>query len=311
MKVWLIVLLCILLFIIATIIYFIIASEVRYHLILKRNSTAAKIISRYFNNHLNNYGIDLDWWKQQKTETLQIKSFDNLNLVANFLPNKSKKFAIIVHGFGSLCQEMQPYIKMFLDMGYNILAPDNRAHGKSQGKVITMGHLDKLDVYSWIQYLNSTNTNIEIVVFGLSMGAATVCLLNQLSLPENVKALISDCAYSNAYDVMKNIAKRSVIFYILPTMRVFNSYSLLRAGFMPSSIKVDDAVKNAKIPMLFIHGKKDTLVPFDMHSILYNATPSKKKYKYIVKNAGHAESYAKNPDKYIKKIENFLNKIKA
>ena len=78
-----------------------------------------------------------------------IKSHDGLDLFARFIPSKtaSDKFAILVHGYKSSSGVMAKYAKHYYDLGWNILVPDQRVHGKSQGKYIGMGCLEKKDIH--------------------------------------------------------------------------------------------------------------------------------------------------------------------
>ena len=60
--------------------------------------------------------------------------------------------------------------------------------------------------------------------------------------------------------------------------------------------------------MLFIHGKEDSFVPFDMLDKVYAAKTQGEKEQLIVEDAGHAESYLRDPQTYFTTAFNFLNK---
>ena len=302
-----IVFLVVFLFAVATVIFFLVSSETRYAITLKRNCLMAKVVSKYTYKHIEKYAMDLSWWNDKKLEKCEIKSHDNLNLVGYFLKKDIKKIALIVHGYGAKGFEMQRYAKMFYDNNYSIFIVDNRGHGESDGKIITMGYEDCKDVASWVKYITDRFPKSQIVVFGLSMGASTVCLYSRFKKPKNVKAIISDCAYSNAFDVFNNISVKSVIFSILPTMLVFNWYLKKRIGFKLSDVDICKAVKNCDVPILFIHGNKDKFVPFYMQDLIFNSAPKKLKQKLVIENAGHAQSIAKEPKLYEKTVFEFLN----
>lgn len=59
---------------------------------------------------------------------------------------RSNKWAIVIHGFMMTGELMANAVgQMYLDQGYNVLAPDLRGAGNSQGKT-GMGYLESLDI---------------------------------------------------------------------------------------------------------------------------------------------------------------------
>ena len=70
--------------------------------------------------------------------------------------------------------------------GYSVLLPDLRASGKSEGKYIGMGWLDRADIKRWVEYINNNYPNKKIILYGVSMGAATV----MMSAGENLKNVV-------------------------------------------------------------------------------------------------------------------------
>ena len=104
---------------------------------------------------------------------------------------------------------MNPYARAYQEQGYNTLQPDNRAHGQSEGNYIGMGYLDQYDVLSWIGYILEKDSEAEIVLHGVSMGAATLMMLSgQENIPDNVKVIIEDCGYTSAKDYLTWKLKR-------------------------------------------------------------------------------------------------------
>lgn len=296
--------------VVATIvIYLFISSEIKYWLTLKKGCLFGRIIYRYTIKTQKKYKIDLSWWKTQKVEEIDIISHDKLKLKGYFLHKNDKKIAVVVHGYGTCAFAMQQYVKMFFDFGYSVLAIDNRAHGISQGKCITMGYFEHKDLGLWVDYLVKRYKDSEIVVFGLSMGGATVCLYSRDKKPNNVKAIISDCAYSNAYDVVQNLCEQSIILNFFPSLFVYNQYLKLRAKFKLSDIDVKSSIQKCNVPILLIHGSRDKFVPFYMQEVLYKNAPPSLCQKYVVQGAGHAESMTVAGEDYINAVKKFLSPI--
>ena len=96
-----------------------------------------------------------------------------LKLSAIYLPRTdSHKTAIVAHGYMGNAETMANYAKMFHDLGYNVLVPDARGHGKSEGDYIGFGWHERKDYVKWIdQVLETNGQSEEIVLYGISMGA--------------------------------------------------------------------------------------------------------------------------------------------
>ena len=249
------------------------------------------------------YNIDLDWWNRYKFEKYKIKNVNGLTLVGHYYDNKSDKTAIIVHGYRSNYLEMQGICDFYIRKGFNILAVEDRAHGESEGKCIGFGWYDRLDLMAWIKHLNELQET-KIVLHGLSMGSTAVCSVSGEKLPENVKAIISDCGFSNGDQQFTYVMKKNKFPVILKK----HLYSYLKRvhGFDMKDVDATKSVKNTKVPILFIHGNADDFVPVENLYALYNAAPDGKKDKFIVEGAGHALSYNVAGKEYEKKIESFL-----
>src|SRR5690606_382844 len=111
------------------------------------------------------------------------------------------------------------------DLGFNIFYADSRGHGNSEGDYIGFGWHDRLDYVDWIQkIIEEKGKDTEIVLHGLSMGAATVLMTSGEALPENVKAVIADSPYTSVQDLFAYQMKR---MYHLPSFPVLHTTSLV------------------------------------------------------------------------------------
>ncbi len=243
-------------------------------------------------------------------EDFYIQSFDNLKLHAYFYPApiKSNKYILGIHGFkSSPRKEFSPYIEFYHNKGYNVLLPDNRAHGKSEGKYIGMGILDRLDCIEWAKFLvEYFGENIEIILHGISMGGATVLSASgENGLPNQVKDIISDCGYTSVGEQIKLHITGYLHLPSFPFLNICELFCKHYAKYDFQTITPLKQVTKAKIPILFIQGEKDSLVPCYMVKQLYNACPSPKEL-LLIPEAGHAESIAMDSKSYYKAIIDFL-----
>ena len=251
---------------------------------------------------------DVNWLeKDSNYKDKYITSFDNLKLHSYEVINENKtdKWAIVVHGYTSEGNLLSSKAKYFYEMGYNVLVPDLRGHGNSQGDYIGMGWDDRLDIMDWIDYIVENNPNAQIALHGTSMGSATVLMVSGEKLPENVKAIVADCGYTSVWDEFSYQLKSLFNLPSFPVMNLSNMVTMVRAGYSLKDASAIDQVKKATVPILYIHGDKDDFVPYYMMDELYNATNSTKE-KLTVEGAEHAKADLVNPQLYWSTIYDFL-----
>lgn len=249
---------------------------------------------------------------ERPSEHITIRSRDNLTLHGDFFPAEKPtgRTAILFHGYTSCgmndCSTMAEY---FVENGYNALIVDHRSHGKSEGSYIGFGILDRYDCMKWIEYaLTRLGEDSEIALFGVSMGASTVLMASGLdSFPNNVKAIISDCAFTSPYDVFKHILIRDYHLPPRPILAINEKLCRRKAGYGFRDCSTLAAVKKDVCPILFIHGKEDKFVPTRMTEENYSACAGEKEI-LLVENAGHAASLYENKELYEKTVTEFLHR---
>lgn len=238
----------------------------------------------------------------------EIESFDNLKLHGYKVNNeKSDVWVITVHGYMDRGSGMATYAKAFYEMGYNVLAPDLRGHGKSEGDYIGMGWDDRKDILAWIDYILNENKDAKIILHGVSMGAATVMMTSGESLPDNVKVIIEDCGYSSVVDEFNDKLKNVFNLPSVPIIQVSDLVTRVRSGYWFSDASAVEQVKKSETPILFIHGDKDDFVPYEMLDKVYDAATVEKE-KLVVEGAEHTRSVYVNPELYWNTVSNFINK---
>ena len=248
------------------------------------------------------------WGNTVKRQTVTLSSGDGLTLSGEYAlnPEPSHLWLIAVHGYRGNHSHMFTIASFYGQRGYNVLLPDLRGCGASEGDYIGMGWPDRLDMLKWIDWILRQDADAQIVLHGISMGGATVLMTSGETLPPQVRAIVEDCGYTSVWDIFKD--EMAYLFHlpafpILPTASLFSS---LRAGYSFSEASSLEQVKKASVPILFIHGKKDNFVHTDMVYTLFDACPCEKEL-LVVKGAGHGSSYTMDPELYFGTVFSFLS----
>lgn len=237
-------------------------------------------------------------------------SFDKTKLFARLFEGKNTNTVIIqMHGYrGNSVKDNCGIAHYYMEKGYTLLLPDQRAHDNSSSRCLTFGIKERYDVLCWIDYIISLyGTDVRIILSGVSMGAATVLMASGLDLPSNVKGIIADCPYSTPEKIIKKVAKDRG-FPVSLTYPLIRLSALIFGGFDIESASPLDAIKKSSLPILFIHGNDDRFVPYDMGKELYDSYTGKKKL-ITVENAGHAFSYFFDTELYEKELDDFTEDI--
>ena len=241
-------------------------------------------------------------WEQQ--------SEDGLRLAGRFLKNEgSHTYVICCHGYKNhRMQDISNQAKTFYEMGHNVFAGHARGHGRSEGKYVGMGCRERRDIVGWIRMIVERDPKARIVLFGVSMGGATVMNTSGEELPANVRCVIEDCGYLS---IWKEFSYHIWFAYGLPVHPILNVCELIsrkRYGFGFHEHSALEQVKKTKLPILFIHGDQDTFVPYEMMEPLYRACGSEHKKMVTIPGSGHAENYHTNAGLYWKEIEEWLER---
>jgi len=250
-----------------------------------------------------------NWLTWVRTEMLSVMTEDGYQLKGQaFLQEEvNHKWVLLLHGYTGWKEEMFPVAYQYYQMGYQVLCPDMRCSGESEGDFIGMGWTDRVDNLLWLDYIISQDADAQIAIHGQSMGAACALMMTGEALPGQVKAVVSDCAYTEVYAIFQKQIKE---WFHLPAFPVIDGANLvlqMRGGYDIKQASALVAVKKSKVPILFIHGVEDAFIPVEMGEELYQAAGCEKEL-LLVEGAGHAQAQDKDQDAYYGTVFSFLSK---
>ena len=218
-------------------------------------------------------------FSQLPIQSVELHTPDGARLAAKVLtPEKPNgRLLIACHGARSSGTGefalMAPYL---YKKGYTVLFPDHRGCGESDGKYMGYGTHESRDTLLWLDYAKIHYPDLPVFLLGVSMGGATVLMMSDKVNPAQVKGIIADCAYTSAWAEFRYQLRTSFHLPPFPILHICNLYCKLFAGYSFRQAAPITAVAKARVPVLFIHGKKDDFVPFFMRDQLYNACPTER-----------------------------------
>ena len=255
------------------------------------------------------YAASVKWLEQQKQEEVRIKSRDGFWLTGHYFPSEEQKRILLAfHGWhGGWEKDFALCAKDFLESGCSLLLVEQRAQGSSGGNYIGFGVLERHDCRLWAEYLYGRFENrVPVYLYGVSMGASTVLMAGGGALPENVKGIIADCGFTTPYDIVVEYAKKFMRKGEFPDVPRVNRICTKKAGYNLKEYSTLDAVKTCRLPIFFIHGKRDLSVPYQMTLQNYNQCRSRKELM-LVEGAGHCRSYFEDRGAYMDRIAAFFS----
>ena len=252
-----------------------------------------------------------EWMMEQPHEDVWITSHDGLKLHGTYFKGEEGDKAVICfHGYTS--EGLNDYGSLshyYLKHGFRMLLIDERAHGRSEGEHIGFGCMDRLDGESWVKWMvEKAGEDVQIILHGNSMGGATVLMMSGLKLPEQVKGIISDCAFTSMKDVFTHVLHSMYHIPAFPIIQIASWINTKKVGYGLDDCNSAREVEKAEVPILFIHGDKDVFVPCWMTEEAYKHCASPKT-KLIVEGAGHGESYYKDTEGYERAMDSFIGGV--
>ena len=260
----------------------------------------------YLKEHFGESG-ETDRLDDLPVQDVYMDSYDGLKLHAMVIRQhpESGKWLVPVHGYGADGRALAGIIRDADAAGFNLLVPDQRAHGLSEGKYTGLGWPEHYDLIGWISRLSTEYPEAEIALYGISLGASTVMNAVGERLPQQVKCAVEDCGFADIREIIEENLK--VILpvspgFLMPGLDFFIKQIL---HFSMYDVSTRRQLRQTGIPVLFIHGEKDTLVPVRNVYDSYYACAGKREIRTAA-DAGHAEAYRNEECR--KELYSFINK---
>ena len=247
----------------------------------------------------------LDKIHQFSHQILEVTSTDNLKLRGVYYPNNSDVTVICVHGYTSHAEREWAFPGLFyLSLGYNVLIPYQRARGISEGKYLSFGALEHLDMLEWVNKVNKINPTSKIIIHGLSMGGGITLDLANIKM-NNVKCLIADAPSVSIKSFFENVSKS-----------VFKTNSDKIAAYAMKRFEKEfrcsvkdfesiEIVANSKYPILLSAGENEHLE--ELFKIIKKVNPYETDI-IILPGCNHGNGMYKQTQLYQDKIREILRK---
>lgn len=240
-------------------------------------------------------------WLKNKSESV---SFNNGELSGLYVKNNSTShsYIIIFHPLTTEPADMASYAFHFYELGFNIYIP------QYIGKSLSMGIKEQETVAEWANYVAESDESANIFLFGAGVGGTSVLLSTGNSLPENVRGIVADSVYSDIGEVFKENIGEFYGLHSFPTVSIASVYTKLTRGWSFSQADVLGTVRNSKLPILYIHGTEDSIVPVGQSNELFEVTRAKGTNHITIYGADHVQTLNTDSEKYWREVDEFIRK---
>ena len=242
---------------------------------------------------------------RSRYEEVAITAFDGVRLVGHYRKAENAvRTVICFHGWRSNWYEDYGIVSGFLESnGCSVLYVEQRGQNASGGDSMGFALLERYDCVSWVNYVVSLGDGLPIYLSGISLGAATVMMAAGLGLPDQVHGISADCGFTSPEAIWKYSAEKYLhLPYTNFRKQTVRALCRRKLDSEDCSYSATQALAAAKVPVLFIHGTADCLVPIEMTYQNYLACASPKRL-LIVPGADHGMSYIVDRERYEKTVK--------
>ena len=278
----------------------------------ERSRNPYQLIGKQSENYKEDIFSAVERLEQLPCEWVFTRSIEGLRLAGRYYHQKDgAPLVIFFHGYRSpTLRDFSGGFWIYREQGYNILMVDQRSHGQSEGKAITMGIRERHDCVKWVEYaIERFGPEVKILLGGISMGAATVMMAAELLQDcPNVKGILADCGYSTVEGVMKETI-RQMKLPTGPSWQLLKLGAKVYGGFDLDEASAVESLKHSKLPIVFIHGEADERVPAAMSVENAAACGTERVVTFYVPEAEHGMSFFLDKDGYYDTVVTFVKEL--
>lgn len=249
-----------------------------------------------------------DKLKNSECEIVEITAHDGERLIGHWRKcENTERVIIAMHGWrSSWFKDFGAVADLFYENNCSVLFVEQRGQGESGGEYMGFGLIERYDCLDWIKWANENGcAELPLYLCGISMGASTVLMAAGMELPENVRGIIADCGFTSPHAIWKHVAENNLhMSYNGIIAAIVNDMCKKRIQIGANDYSCTDAMRECRVPVLFIHGTDDHFVPIEMTYENYKACTAPKRL-LVVPGAEHGMSYWVDKEKYEKELKNF------
>lgn len=192
----------------------------------------------------------------------------------------SRATIVYLHGVGDNRGSGAGIVERYTRRGFQVVAYDSRAHGQSGGDACTYGFFEKRD----LQKVLDTLGNSRVVVIGTSLGAAVA--LQAAAEDSRIAAVVAAEPFS---DLRTVATERAPFIFTRSSIERAFALAAQQGGFKVEDVSPLAAAPRIKVPVLLIHGDRDSKTRPAHSRRLFDALTGPKRL-LLIPGAGHSES---------------------
>lgn len=233
---------------------------------------------------------------------------DGLRLCGEYYDFGFDRAVIFIPGRTDSLTYSYYYAMPYRSLGYNVLCIDQRGHGESEGKYVTLGHAEHRDVLAWARHLHDERGVRSILLHGVCIGSA--CGLYAMISPEcpdYLIGLVADGMYRDFYESyylhMKELKKPTFIAGMINAcMKRCTGYDF-KSG-------PGDVIHTYRGPLLMLHGTADKYSLPARTTVLFDRCPSEHKKLVWFEGGEHSKLRVVYTEQYDAALTEFLLTLK-
>ncbi len=252
-------------------------------------------------------------WAEENAATMREVSVesDGLKLYGEYYDFGSDECVIILPGRCECLKYSYYYAAPYKRAGLNVLVIDQRAHGKSDGKYSTAGMAEGRDLAVWADLaknrLGIKGIFLHCVCIGCATGLTAVT-------SEDASGLYKGLVLDGCFTSFRETYRRHMIVDKRPLFPVLDMIMLLLYKNTGNNVLKNSPKKmlpRLKLPVIFIHGKKDLYSLPEKAQMLFDKTGSTDKRIVWMEEGCHSHLRFANTEKYDRTVEEFVADVRS